>query len=87
LAVTKSADKRNRQSKVRRIRNRVAKSEIRSAIKKLMSEVEAKNGDAANKEFISVQKLLDTAKSRGILHRNVVARKKSRLAKQIKSLA
>ncbi len=87
MANKKSAEKRHRQSIERRMRNRKAKSEIRTVVRRFTSLVGSKKKDEAEKEFDSVKKFLDTACQRGILHKNTVARKKSRLAKKLNSLA
>ncbi len=87
MAVLKSAEKRHRQSVKRRMRNRMTKSQIRNTIKLFLTTVS--NGDKAEAEkaFKSLQKQLDTAKRRGIMHENTVARKKSRMAKQLNGMA
>lgn len=86
MANKKSADKRHRQSIGRRMRNRMAKSTVKTAIKKFQAAVVQKDKASAETEFKTVQKLLDTASGKGILHANMVARKKSRLAVQLNSL-
>ena len=87
MANKKSAEKRYRQSIVRRMRNRQAKSEIRNAVKKFTSGVEKKDKEAADLALQQVQKLLDTAAGKGIIHRNTVARKKSRLSKKLQLIS
>ncbi len=86
MANSKTAEKRHRQSVGRRMRNRTAKSEIRSAIKKFLVSVNDGSKDGADKQFNAIKKLMDTAVSRGIMHKNTVARKKSRLAKHLNSM-
>lgn len=83
----KSAIKRNKQSVGRRLRNRVAKSSLKTAVKKFMAGVQQKDKAVASAEFVKVQKLLDTAAGKGIIHSNAAARKKSRLAHQLNSLS
>jgi small subunit ribosomal protein S20 len=82
LANKKSAEKRYRQSLVRRLKNRQAKSEIKTAIKNFTTSIDKKDKEAAEKAFQTVQKLMDTAAGKGTLHKNSVARKKSRLSKK-----
>lgn len=86
MANKKSADKRHRQSVGRRMRNRIAKSSVKTAIKKFQAAAAQKDKVAAEAEFKKVQKILDTAAGKRILHANMVARKKSRLAAQLNSL-
>ena len=76
----KSAEKRERQEAKRRIRNRMAKSTMRTAIKKFDAAVAAGDKDAAAVAMAESNKLLDTVAGKGIIHRNTAARKKSRIA-------
>ncbi len=82
----KSAIKRNRQNLGRRMRNRMSKSTIKTAVKKFLSSVDAKDKAVASADFQLVQKLLDTASGKGIVHSNLVARRKSRLAQKLNAL-
>lgn len=82
-----SADKRNRQSKVNRLRNREAKSEVRTAVKKFEEACEKGDKAAAAAELKLAEKLLDSAATKGILHHNTADRKKSRLALRFNKLA
>ena len=83
----KSAEKRLRQSLGRRMRNRKSKSSSKTAIRKFETAIEAKDKAAAVTHLAEVQKLLDTAAGKGILHKNMVARKKSRLALALNKLS
>ena len=83
----KSAEKRLRQSTGRRMRNRMSKSTVKSAIRKFETSVESQDKAAAAAQLVQVQKLLDTAAGKGILPKNMVARKKSRLAHALNKLA
>ncbi len=86
MAEKGSAAKRHRQSLRRRMRNRMAVSEVKTSVKSFISAVDAKNKEEAEKAFRLVVKKIDTAAGKGILHRNTVARKKSRLAKMLNRL-
>ena len=83
----KSAEKRERQEERRRLRNRMAKSTMRTAIKKFDAAVAAGDKDAAVKALAERSKLLDTVAGKGIIHRNTAARKKSRLAHAYNKMA
>ena len=76
----KSAEKRERQEAKRRLRNRMAKSTMRTAIKKFDAAVAAGDKDAAAVAMAESNKLLDTVAGKGIIHRNTAARTKSRIA-------
>ena len=83
MAQHKSAVKRNRQSERTRLRNRVYKSQLKTAIKKLRS---LDNKEEAENEYKTVTSLLDRLASKGIIHRNNAANKKSKLAIYVASL-
>ncbi len=76
-----SGIKRNRQSVKRRLRNKMARSEIKTYLKKIITAVEEKKNAEAielSKAYISK---LDKAVKRHILHKNTVNRNKSRVNK------
>ncbi len=79
MANTKSAMKRMRQNERRRLRNRAMRSKLRGAIKTARS-AEGAAKPAAVHEGI---RALDRAVSKGVLHRNTAARKKSALARRL----
>jgi small subunit ribosomal protein S20 len=73
-----SAEKRHRKSEERRLRNKSAKSAVRTSVKKFVSLTQKKepSAEAALKEMI---KKIDTAAGKGIIPKNTAARKKSRM--------
>ena len=77
----KSAEKRERQEAARRLRNRAAKSTMRTAIKKFDAAVASGDKAEAGTAMAQSCKLLDTVAGKGIIHKNTAARKKSRLAR------
>ena len=78
---SKSVEKRHKQSEVRRLRNKAAKSSARTAAKKFVAAVHAKNEADAKTRLQELCKELDTAGRKGILTKNAVSRKKSRMMK------
>ena len=86
MANTRSAIKRIKQNERRRQRNRAARSEIRSTVKGARTALAAKAPEvkAAVHEAI---RTLDRAVTRGVMHRNTAARRKSALARKLNSLA
>ncbi|MBQ9630860.1 MAG: 30S ribosomal protein S20 [Treponema sp.] len=76
-----SAEKRFRQSEVRRIHNKAIKSKCRTLVKKFVQSVHEKDAALAMEKYKLLQKELDSAKSKGVLKANTVARKKSRMMK------
>ncbi len=79
MANTKSAMKRDRQNERRRLRNRSLRTKLRGAIKTARS-AEGTTKPAAVLEAI---RALDKAVSKGVVHRNTAARKKSALARRL----
>jgi small subunit ribosomal protein S20 len=84
MARNPSAMKRHRQSEVRRLRNRAAKSTIRTFSKKAIAAAEQGDFAAADKYQKVVQSLVDSAAKGSTLHKNSAARRKSRLAARIR---
>ena len=73
-----SAEKRHRKSEERRLRNKSAKSAVKTSVKKFvaLAQKKDKEAEAALKEMI---KKIDTAAGKGIITKNAAARKKSRM--------
>ena len=73
-----SAEKRHRQSEERRMRNKAAKSAVRTSVKKCVVLIQKKDpaSEAALRDMI---KKIDTASRKGIIKKNAAARKKSRM--------
>lgn len=86
MANTASARKRIRQTERRTARNKARKSRVRSFVKKV--EVALAGGDrtAAAEALRAAQPELQRAVGKGVLHRNTVARRLSRLAARVQAL-
>ncbi|MCM1320595.1 MAG: 30S ribosomal protein S20 [Bacteroides sp.] len=76
-----SAEKRHKQSEVRRMRNKAVKSSVRTSAKKFIAAVHKKDAALAEENLKLLVKGLDTAAGKGILKKNAAARKKSRMMK------
>jgi small subunit ribosomal protein S20 len=76
---SKSVLKRQRQAEGLRVRNKSVRSELRTLEGKVRS---APDAPAARAELKALQKGLDQAAAKGVIHPNKAARKKSRLEKQ-----
>lgn len=79
MANTKSAKKRIRQNERRRIRNRGVRSKVRTAVKVARLIEGAEMGTT----IADAIRILDKAVSKGVMHRNTAARKKSALARRL----
>lgn len=82
MANTRSAKKRIKTNLKRRLRNRGVRSEIRSSVKTARAAVTDKTPQAKEAVLAAIR-ILDRAVSRGIIHRNTAARKKSALARSV----
>ena len=80
MAHHKSAKKRIRQTEKRTLRNRALRSSTRTAIKKFRVLLEVGNPESLKTAYPWVQKTIDKAVTKGVLHRRTAARYKSRLA-------
>jgi small subunit ribosomal protein S20 len=83
VANTRSAIKRVRSSERKQVQNRAVRSATRTYVKKarlLIEDGDTTQSPAAVQEAI---KMLDRAGAKGILHRNNIARRKSRLLKHL----
>ncbi|BCV20555.1 30S ribosomal protein S20 [Moorella sp. Hama-1] len=77
----KSAIKRVELTRVRTLRNKAVKSSVKTAIKKFRTGLEQGEGDAATKLRHALS-AIDKAVTKGVLHPNTAARKKSSLQRQ-----
>ena len=87
MANIKSAQKRARQSEVRREHNASMRSRMRTAIKRVRKAIADGDKSAAQSAFGSATSLLDSTAGKSIVHKNMAARNKSRLAAAIKAMA
>ena len=86
MANIKSAKKRVLIAEANRQRNVAFKSSIKTAVKKALAlATEGSKEDLAS-AISAVYKLCDKAVSKGVLHRNTAARKKSRLTKALNKI-
>jgi len=82
----KSAEKRLRQSEKRTAVNRARMSRVRTYVKKVETAIDSGDKAAAQTAFETAQPELHRATTKGVMHRNTVARKLSRLAARINGL-
>ena len=83
----KSAKKRVKVIETKTAQNRMVKSALKTTIKKFENAVNTKNAEEANALFVNVTKALDMAAQKGVVHKNMAARKKSRLAAKLNAMA
>ncbi|HEY8451082.1 MAG TPA: 30S ribosomal protein S20 [Natronosporangium sp.] len=86
MANIKSQIKRNRQNEKRRLRNKSVKSSLKTAIRKFHEAADAGEIDKATVLMREASRKLDKAVSKGVIHRNQAANRKSAIAKRLNSL-
>jgi small subunit ribosomal protein S20 len=86
VANIKSQIKRNRTNEAARLRNKAAKSEVKTRIKTAVASAQADSETAAEDLRIAIKRL-DKAAARGIIHKNQASNRKSRLARRINALS
>jgi len=86
VAQIKSQIKRIRQAEKRRLRNKSVKSVIKTYIFKFNEAVESKDKDSAKEALEKAIKALDKAVSKGVIHLNSAANKKSKLMRKFNAL-
>ena len=86
MANIKSVRKRARQALVRRDHNMALRTEVRSAMKKVVKAIAAGNKEAAAASLRESQRVIDRIVAKGVMHRNAGDRHKSRLAHALKGM-
>jgi small subunit ribosomal protein S20 len=86
MANTASAKKRIRQTERHTARNRARRARVRTFVKKVEEAIVSGDGEVARAALKEAQPEMQRAATKGVLHRNNVARKLSRLAARIKDL-
>ena len=87
MANTKSAQKRILVTSKKALRNKMIKSRTKTAIKKAVAAMETGSGQTAQTAFLGAVSQIDRALTKGVIHKNTAARRKSRLAKMMNKAA
>ena len=77
----KSAEKRVRQNVKRELRNRRTKSMLKSSIRRFEESLQSGDMEEAKVKLNAAVRQIDRAATRGVVHKNNAARKKSRLSR------
>ena len=86
MANIKSQIKRIRTNEKRRLRNKAYKSELKTLVRRTREAVEAGDKEAALAALAAASRKPDKAVSKGVIHRNQAANRKSKLAKSVNAL-
>ncbi len=87
MANSKQAIKRARQNSDRYKLRHAQRSVVRTSVKAVRADIENQDITKATESFKKAQKVIDTAASKKVIHKNAAARTKSRLSKAIKNLS
>ena len=86
MANIKSQIKRNRQNEKKRVHNRVYRGQDRTFVGRAKETIENGEKEKATQDTLVAIKSLDKAASKGVIHKNNAARRKSRLMKRLAAL-
>jgi small subunit ribosomal protein S20 len=86
VANIKSQQKRNRTNERARLRNKSVKSSLRTAVRAFRQAADAGEKDKAAELLVATSRKLDKAASKGVIHKNQAANKKSALAQAFNKL-
>jgi small subunit ribosomal protein S20 len=86
VANIKSQKKRILTNEKARLRNNAVKSELKTAIRAVNTAVESTDKDAAAAALVAAGRKLDKAVSKGVLHKNNAANRKSAISKKVNAL-
>lgn len=86
MANSKSAQKRAKQTVVRRAHNMALRSRMRTAVKKVLKAIQIGDREAAEAEYRAAVPVIDGMVNKGLVHRNKAARQKSRLNARVRTL-
>ncbi|MBW1635075.1 MAG: 30S ribosomal protein S20 [Deltaproteobacteria bacterium] len=87
MANHKSAEKRNRQSQVRRLRNKINKSKMKTAVQKIDKAVAAGSADEARVALNEAIPVIAKTASKGTVHKKNASRKISRLTRRVNGMS
>lgn len=86
MANTPQSKKRARQNERRFEINKARRSRIRTYLRRVEEALTAGDAEAAKTALLAAQPELDRGVSKGVLHKNTVARKMSRLSSRVKAI-
>lgn len=87
MANIKSAKKRILVSNIRAERNKAIRSGVKTAIKKVYAAIESGDKAAAQTALQAATKTIEMAGSKGVYHKNNIARKVARISKAVNQMA
>ena len=86
MANIKSQIKRNKQNEKARLRNKAVKSSLKTSVRKFREAADTGDADVAAEALQAASRNLDRAASKGVIHKNQAANRKSAMAKRAAEL-
>jgi small subunit ribosomal protein S20 len=86
VANIKSQIKRNKQNEKARLRNKAVRSELKTSVRKFREAADSGGVEAAEAAMRAASVKLDKAVSKGVIHKNQAANRKSAIAKRVTQL-
>ncbi len=86
MANHKSAEKRNRQAQVRRLRNKMNRKRMKTSIRKFDEALAEGSAEAAQDALRAASRVIAKTASKGTIHKKTASRKISRLTRRAKAL-
>ncbi len=86
MANHKSAEKRNRQAQVRRMRNRINRSKMKTAVRSLHDAINSGSVDDAKSALKAAVPVIAKTASKGTIHKKTASRKISRLTRRVNAM-
>ena len=86
MANIKSQIKRNRTNEAARLRNQATKSSLKTSVRRFREAADAGDAAKANEALQEASRRLDKAVSKGVIHKNQAANRKSAMAKRAAAL-
>ena len=87
MANIKSAKKRIKVNATKAARNKGIKTGVKTAVKKVVTAIEANDKETASVELVKATSQISAAASKGIFHKNTASRKISRLTQAVNKMA
>lgn len=87
MANIKSAAKRAEIAKIRTLHNASIRSSLKTAVRRFQESLQTANADDAKISLVKACRALDKAVTKGVLHKNAAARRKSRLTRKFNEMA
>ncbi|GAA4906570.1 30S ribosomal protein S20 [Tessaracoccus lubricantis] len=86
MANIKSQIKRNKTNEIARLRNKAVKSQLRTHIRNVRTAVAEGEADKAAELLVVANRALDRAVSKGVIHKNQAANRKSKISLAVNAI-